>query len=131
MSEVLRVTRLAVPNLSISAEEKVCTRSKTTPRSLAAKSVEMAEATRTDARLIRQEQTVMATMITARTRIAEGEPTATPPLIIWASSEGSIICPMAESRIRTVSPAICFRLSRTLEKIVFIGFCNTSCSFFD
>ena len=121
MSEVLRVTRLAVPKRSISAEEKVCTLSNTRSRSWEANWVEMPEASRTEPRLIRQENTVMTAMMTVRTPIVERDCTATPLLIIRAKRAGSIICPIADSSTRTDSPATCLPLSVTLEKIVFIG----------
>ena len=77
MSEVLRVTRLAVPKRSISAEEKVCTLSNTRSRSWEANWVEMPEASRTEPRLIRQENTVMTAMMTRGLRSWSG--TAPPP----------------------------------------------------
>ena len=127
MSEVLRVTRLAVPNLSISVAEKLCTFANTWLRSWAAKSVEINEAILTDKKLMMQENMVTAAMIAANVQMILSEPAETPLLIISAKKEGSSICPTADRRIKASRLTICFVLSLTFVKIVFMN--DVSCPF--
>lgn len=122
ISDVLRVTRLAVPNLSSSAAEKLCTFSKTCPRSAAEKSVEMRDAIFTDIKLTTQASTVTPAITAARVNTVPREESATPLLIIWASREGSIISATAANKTSTDSSAICRPFNFTLEKTVLIKY---------
>ncbi len=64
----------------------------------------------------------MPAITRAKVMTACREEAVTPPLIIWASREGSIISPTAAASTRADSSRICRPLSFALEKIVFIGY---------
>ena len=120
ISEALRVTKLAVPNISSSAAEKLCTFSKTCPRSVAEKSVEIREAIRTDRKLTIQANTVTPAITAASMKIVLCEESVTPLLIIWASSDGSIISATDANKTSMDSSITCRPFILTFEKIVFI-----------
>ena len=117
-SEVLRVTRLAVPNRSISAAEKLCTWWKISCRKSAAKRVDTFAERTVAATLNTQPRMDRAAITAATTTMALRLWPATPTSIMLARAVGSSILVTAERSIRASRAATLLPLSRTREKMV-------------